>query len=378
MIIDHKNNRKSLGIKRSLEDSLLVDKPRYYNDNYYLSKRKKQKREMTSAWNVSELPTIPDLYIKLKTTCAIFDDSPKTVADRIVECAKVMSAVGLYDDEKAAATLRIDDMELCIQLFKAINCVVVEIRRKNGSSISFHKAARALINSAKGKTIVISASVGPPSPTRPLKRKRKEDETATNTVERVDSLLRKDRVDANLLGMESLVHLTTSGSSSDEMALFTANVVMTCTNYVIKDKVFSLIKNSDVPKDVDTNVDDVSFYGKMRNRALALLSNSLEVISNSSKSSLESKVSTEEWIKNGGIVSTLVEELKNAETSPQEAYLAAKCLKIIVETSNDLKSHVIDLEALDIVRHSQKVGHCIHNLLGSISDDLLDSLAKPC
>jgi len=381
MIIDREPKRKYLRNKRplSLEESLSVHKSRIYDETDKGDKKKQKRENISKKWNVVDLPIIPDLYIKLKTSCAIINDEPKSVANRIFEYAKAMSAVGFYEDDKAAATLRIDQMELCIQLFddsnNSQNIIVVEIRRKNGSSISFHKAARAILNAAKGSMSVVSTPLfGPPSPAKLPQKKKNVNETVVSTIETIDSLLRKDRVDANLLGMESLLHLTTRGTSSDVMTQFAANVVMNCKDYVIRDKVFSLITNSNLA--TDTNVLDKTFHGKMRNRALSLLSNSLEVISNKSKSSLESKLSTEEWTENGGIISILVDELKNAETNPQEAYLAAKCLKIIIETSNDLRSHAIQLEALNVLKYSQRVGHCTHNLLGYISDDILNSLTN--
>lgn len=377
----------------SLEDYISVDKPYSGVNKDSSSALKKYRRGMTSTWNVIELPTIPHFYIKEKTSVAVMNVEPQCVADRIAQCARLLSADCYYDDQKAGATLSMNNMELCVQLFKVSDntqqVVVVEIRRKNGSPISFHRAARAIINAAKGNNINMNSSLTPTSQTKTRiaheENKHDDDVTVARTIEKVDSLLRKDRVDANLLGLESLLHLTNSGSSSKTMALFTAGVILNgWKNDVIKNTVFSLIKNSNDDEDEAKNIVEDGFNQRMRIFALSLLANSLEVSSNNRQcdgggeiNDLESKLSNDEWVEDGGILWSLVEKLKNSESCLQEAYFAAKCLKTALEASADLRSWATEREVSNVVEHSQKVGHSTHNLLGRASDELLLCLGKP-
>jgi len=392
--IHSNNNKKYLRCKRplSLQESLFVDKPSHSANKDEISVHKRYKSGVTSTWDVVELPTIPHFYIKVKTSVAVMNTKPQYVANRIVQCAKLLSADCDYDDQKAEATLRINQMELCVQLFKVSdntrNMIVVEIRRKNGSAISFHKVARAMLNAAKGKAISMSSSVAPKSQAKKLiareENKEDNDVNVAGTIERVESLLRNDRIDANLLGMESLLHLTTSGSSSKNMALFTANVILNgWKNNVIKDSVFSLITKSNINKDESKNMVEDGFNQRMRICSLSVLANSLEVISKNrhgggggGTAELQLKLSNDEWVEDGGILWSLLEILKISESNLQEAYFAAKCLKTALEASADLMPWVTEREAFKVVELSQKVGHCTHNLLGRASDDLLLCLGK--
>jgi len=342
---------------------------------------------MTSiAWNVDVLPDIPHFHIKEKTSVAVMNSKPQCVADRIVQCAKLLSADCSYDDHEAGATVGIDQMELCVQLFKASDntpsVIIVEIRRKNGSPISFHRIARVMLNAARGNPICPAPHFTHPSSLSSsfqIKiRIADDDEKKQDVIRNIDSLLKKDRVDANLLGMESLLYLTTCGSSSKTMALFTADVVLSgCKSDIIKDTVFSMIRNSnnDRGKDQTENVVEEGFNQRMRICALSLFANSLEILS---KPDLVSKLSDvdDDWVGDDGILSSLVDRLKDSESSVQEAYFAAKCLKTVLEASIDLRSWAIEREVFKVVQHSQNVGHCTHSLLGCASDDILLCLGK--
>lgn len=384
-------NKRSL----SLEEFLSFDKP--CKDDF-VSIRKRSRRGIISTWNVNMLPTIPNYYIKEKTSVAVINSKPQCVADRIVQCAKNLLADYVYNDQKAEATLTINETKLCVQLFIAASrtpsTIVVEIRRKTGSPITFHKVARVILSAAKGDPIAFAPSLiisSLPSRTENklvfVTASNGEDETkrgmvgcdegvtAAGTIGKIDTLLKKDRVDANLLGMESLLNLTTSGSSSKKMALFTAGIILNGgnSNDVIKDMVFSLIRHSSTNNDDDANniVED-GYKQRMRICALSLFANSLEVLS---ISDLESKLS-DDWVGDDGILPSLVDILKDSEASLQEAYFAAKCLKMLFEASLDLRSWAMEQEVFKIVKHSQNVGHCTHNLLGCTSDDILLCLGK--
>jgi len=374
--IHSNNNNKYLCCKRplSLKESLSIDKPSYSANKDEISVHKKYKSGVTSTWNVIELPTIPHFYIKVKSSVAVMNTKPQCVANRIVQCAKLMSADCDYDDQKAEATLSINQMELCVQLFKVSDdtrdIIVVEIRRKNGSAISFHKVARVMLNAAKGKAISMSTLVAPKSQAKNLiareKNKKDNDVIVAGTIERVESLLRNDRIDANLLGMESLLHLTTCGSSSENMALFTANVILNgWKNNVIKDSVFFQITKSNNNEDESKNMVEDGFNQRMRICSLSVLANSLEVISKNrhgdgdvGTTNLELKLSNDEWVEDGGILWSLVEILKISKSSLQEAYFAAKCLKTALEVSADLIPWATEREVVKVVELSQKVGHC--------------------
>jgi len=368
----------------SLKDSLSISQPydEFGQDSNFIKKR--NKRKVISEWNVDELPALPIFYIKERTSVKIMDAKPQIIADRVTQCANTMSADLNYDDLKGGVIVSMNRIELCVQLFRinddsASDAIIVEVRRKNGSSITFHRAARAILKAAKGDPIILPRSLE--SQTRKdrnivkIKQSKEDDNlTAEATIEKIDSLLQKDRFDANLLGIESLLNLSSCDSSSKSMTLFTAEVILNGRHSdVIKDTVFSLVRNSsNDEKDESKNIVKSSFNRKMRVCAFSVLANSMEVLS---RSDLESKSLDDEWVGDNGLLTTLVCKLKDSEFNLQEAYLAAKCLRTAVRGSTGLKSWAMEQDLFGIVQQSQNEGNRSHTLLGCVLDDILQCLA---
>jgi hypothetical protein len=59
---------------------------------------KKRRLLNGSKWDVKDLPEMPYLYLKEKTSTVILNDSPQEIASRIVNAAKDMNCIGEYDD----------------------------------------------------------------------------------------------------------------------------------------------------------------------------------------------------------------------------------------------------------------------------------------
>lgn len=96
--------------KRSLASLLSIDN-HHHDDNVHLSSPpyKKQKKTRSnkiidSQWTLSvdDVPDLPFLYLKEKTSVVIMNQHPNDVAVRIVECAKLMNAYGQYDCQKVS------------------------------------------------------------------------------------------------------------------------------------------------------------------------------------------------------------------------------------------------------------------------------------
>jgi hypothetical protein len=87
---------KRIGVKRpqSLVNFLSIDHPSSNNSN------KRQKRAIDSKWNVENVPELPCLHMKEKTSVTLFDANIKTICEKIVDSAKALSAYGQYYDEK--------------------------------------------------------------------------------------------------------------------------------------------------------------------------------------------------------------------------------------------------------------------------------------
>jgi len=61
-----------------------------------------KKRRMTigNKWEVKDLPEMPYLYLKEKTSVVVLNDGAQNIANRIVKAAKDINCIGEYDDGK--------------------------------------------------------------------------------------------------------------------------------------------------------------------------------------------------------------------------------------------------------------------------------------
>lgn len=335
----------------SLAESLSRDNNGYIHNN---SKRRRIRNDTN--WTVRDLPEIPYLYLKEKTSVVVLNDSPQSIANRIVESAKSLSCMGEYDGEKAKATLSsVDGTEFCIQLFrvtaKTNECIIVEMHRANGSAIVFHTIARTILyasktspSSVKSKGLLRAKTLKSKREDGPDNKERSD--LYTCTMEIVDSLLKKDRIDANLLGMESLQLLTSTKTSSDSMVSFASDVVLAGGAFSdVKSTLVSLIANeNDEHSDSEDSTNSSAIIEerhrrKMRVCALTALLNALEAKS----TSLESMLDEKEWVGDDGVLSFLLSDTNGTLTNPHEAFLAAKCVMNLFKYSSTMKSSALEM-----------------------------------
>ena len=239
-------------------------------------------------------------------------------------------------------------MELTIQIFKdsseSDKCFIVEARRKNGSSILFHRVARNILAAIKsihqptqfeksGTEILYSCTL--PSKPKYAVDQNDNDKFASR-MDVIGSLLNNDRFDASLLAIQSLELLTNTRTASEDMVSFVANIILSKEHEYgnIKDKVLSLIRNEE---EAESGMEE-SYLQKKRIGAFSILSNSLASISREGQREYESDINLDEWITGYDddgpcLLPFLLEELKNAQISPEGAFHAAACLKILFEKS---------------------------------------------
>ena len=209
--------------------------------------------ELDSTWNVTNstksLPRIPPLYVLERTRAVIGNDtSPAVIADRIAQSLQELSFDAQYDGEHATALVFCPDrLIFYVRLFQSSNgteessnSFIVEIQKKSGSSFRFHNYARLLLRAAAtgNKADAKSLSKLRPALLQYPGARRKEDSDAStvekeveHSLERVTTLLRKDRFDANLLGMESLVLLTDTQSTTFDKAMCAARYIVADSMY---------------------------------------------------------------------------------------------------------------------------------------------------
>lgn len=92
--------KKASNSKRSLASTLSIDNEK--SDGSDILPTKRRKVNVDSEWELTDLPELPFLYLKEKTSVVILNQIPQDIASRVVECAKSISAYGQYNGEKVS------------------------------------------------------------------------------------------------------------------------------------------------------------------------------------------------------------------------------------------------------------------------------------
>merc|ERR1712003_122482 len=107
----------------------------------------------------------------------------------------------------------------------------------------------------------------------------------------------------------------------------------------------------------------------MHNAGLAVLGNSLQVVSNGESSTmLGSLLQSEEWMGNSGIVNALLSELSLASHRPHDAYQAARSMHVLLDSAPPEVKRILMDRGCNAMRDSRKVGLSRHSLLASECD----------
>jgi len=397
-------------------------------------KRKKYFHELPS-WNlgnhISSLPDIPFFHAFTPFTHIILKESytsPLCVGETIAQCVASMSAMGNYNVMQAYATIHtIDNVKLQIQLYRTKDHknIIVEIVRIKGDVIRYHKVTKILFgtitkqeprtqeanendNTAEKKTKCLNeessttSSLSRPqmsmqrnSPNRLLqliqpksysRDIRATEEIYQRTMENIRTLLQKDRWDAVISGMESLLLLT------DDSSYYNANHSRDHKHYImteaakavlqdgiwqdVKECIFSLVFSQDNNEDNDNEI------AKIKNLALQILANCLSVTVNNSGSQfvLIHSENRDEW---RGILLTLTGLMKNEMTqdnNPQDIYQAARCIKHLLQLSEEMKIFAAHLEVTkNVTKYHNSYNEryqCKHVLLHDVSGDIIGLLGE--
>ena len=106
VLVDEAELMKPVSNKRSLASILSIDN---HNDetsqeSFQTSSNKRRRLNVDSKWELKDLPELPFLYLKEKTSVVVLNANPQDIATRIVDCAKSLSAYGQYNGEKVSFT----------------------------------------------------------------------------------------------------------------------------------------------------------------------------------------------------------------------------------------------------------------------------------
>lgn len=338
------------------------------------------------------LPEVPKFFPIQRTSTVIIDCSePCTVANRITDCLRKLSITAEFNSHEASLLAEsLDHIMFHIRLFKNTHMsmnskgILVEIQRLTGDSFNFIYYARDIIAAARGEVIVDERLV-PTNKYIPSTSKsycinnefREPPESDEEYILHVEELLKNIRLDAVLLGIESLLVLTDREKSQVSSSMAEAVLRGDSGRSIIKNFISGCIHSNPrtrFPPEENTTFDYESRHSKnLHNTALAILANSLHT---SAADFICSLLQSEEWMGQSGFIDALLSELSQAEYQSHNAYHAARCLKTLLDSSFEMRKVLTERGLSDVMKNSQRVGRRKHLLLAQECDAALEVLAQ--
>jgi len=390
-------------------------------------------------WTPIKLRPVPAFY-PLERSSRFVEDDLETVVDRVAECNRLLSVHAVYCNKTATATLLTsENVEMHLSLWKTVKQegIVVEIQRRKGDSIAFHRYSRCILDSAAGELDIkdhvekngddIDAVFARKvqrlvTLEKPSDAVASEAENAIIAIEIAHGLVMKDRIDARQLGLESLCLLTDPKKTGHTTAVIASRVVLLgsvqdidsdaspeeallCDEtpfQEIRQALLSLIQfrrigdSDDVEEDKDS--EESEYITVLHNLALAVLANALDVIGDDDIDSVASnpeevpsgraRLDTSESISerflvdslecsdNREIMKTLISELGKATLKPHNACLSAKCIGSLCRASEKARKRAKELGAKNVVQTALEVGTKTHLKLERECSKVMSSLTE--
>ena len=318
----------------------------------------------------------------------IFGVEAEEVSSRISEALRVLSIEAEYNEEKAKAKCRTSDYACFrIRLYAGSEegqPVVVELQRRSGPGISFMQSCRAILSAAEGQ---LPTTQGTPKKVPPFTKcpigsmkclqgvmpdVNREAELAS-ALDKVVELLRKDHLDASALAMESLLHLTDPIDTCPESAMRASKtVVLSDEEYNLREEMTTLLERDGVALDFDhVNAVGQDSADRLRHLALLVFSNALKLTAKDG--SLEVAVQGEKWFSEF-LVPTLMDEVRSASTSPNNAYVACGCLNSLMSCSAVARGLVREYDGVQIIGEAHAYGKRRHELLATETERCMETL----
>jgi len=384
----------------------------------------------SSNWTPTSPRPVPAFYPLEKSTRLVEDETPMEVATRLSESLRYMSVQAVYNDEAATASLyTAENVEMHMSLWMTPstaqqNGVLVELQRRKGDSMVFHRYARRILDAAVGDLEqeeladsvdadkLYSKKVQRLLSPELKNQEHQEHENAVVALEIAHGLIMKDRMDARQLGLESLCLLTDPKKTGYMTAVLASHVVLLGSTVgveiggvtddaanesilmnegpfrEIRETILSLVQFSRIAEDEDDEVASPESESMilLHNLALAVLANALEVVEHperyvgeTGEEAEDTKQPSRPRLKTQGsgeiakdflsqsqeftkkeLLSTLIGELGNANAKPHNATLSAKCLGSLCRASDEAKRRAKELGAKNVVATALDVGVKTH------------------
>mmetsp|Transcript_11228 Transcript_11228/g.18599 ORF Transcript_11228/g.18599 Transcript_11228/m.18599 type:complete len:539 (+) Transcript_11228:663-2279(+) len=390
-----------------------------------------------SSWENPKIRSIPKYY-PLERSSRVLDDHEHKI-DEILKnlsgCFRVLGLQAKYLENPAgAALLTPEQVEIYLYLWKtgkAGKQYCIEVQRRRGDSVTFHRYARHILEAASGD--FDPAEYTDLTDSHYLKAAEKllrnelakaveEREESLISIELAATLIKKDRFDARLLGMESLCILTDPRKTNLNTALLASRAVLFGVQKEekgnqsfrqIHEFVLNVVQNrcmgdedsflQDMVVEYDSDDEDMfddddeerdekkppEYYDSMKtfvNYGLTILANSWEVVSTFESFESEPETTGASYsvdaavaefhrissdLTHTDILTSLLTELGRADKKAHNACLAAKCLRILCQSSEEARDRTKSLYGTESASRAKEIGKATNARLERESAQLL-------
>lgn len=391
----------------------VIDKESYFSLAFSRSEpARKLSEDVESNWAPKALRPVPAFY-PLERSSRVVDDELSEIVARVSEANRVLSIHAIYCNETATASLlTAENVEMQMSLWKTTGGIAVELQRRKGDSIAFHRYSRYLLDAVVGDfdpeehveqygeqlDVIYSKKIQRLLSLDSGKESTNEVENAVIAIEIAHGLLMKDRMDARQLGLESLCLLTDPNKTGMTTAVITSRVILLGTAQdlgldqgddlmfdeapfqEIRQTILSLIqlrRIGEVDEFDAAMTEEEEHITILHNLALAVLANALDVIEKEDKDDEDltrrprdrtaSETICENFLHDATevsgdkeIIKTLIAELGKAGDKPHNACLSAKCIGSLCRASDKARRRAKELGAKTVVQTALEVGTRTH------------------
>ena len=305
-------------------------------------------------WKLRQAPTLPEFHPLERTAVFIPHASPDLVAARVSDFLRERSIQATYEDDKAKVKcVTTDGVDFRIRLYRGrshySHGIIVEVQRRFGFSIHFHAEALAVLDAAQGKHI-------PPPPVRQNALPEVSDDddddddsppppSGSSSLAMVEKMLSLPGFDAQYLGLSTLSSLVDPEKMTMQTARRTSAALLKSASPV-GEKVVGYIVNRKAE----------GSYAGLRVLSLGILANAMRA----------SSIIPE--FARAPLRSVLLQDLNEAESSPNAALQAARCMEYFIRGDEDTT------ELHDAFENARKVGEARHCGLLEQADRCISSI----
>ena len=339
----------------------------------------------TEGWQ-SPILTPINLYYPLGPCRTKFETSRLTeILYELQDVFRILSLETVFQESPIAATCQtLDQVEFNITVLQSRRNPsesILEIQRKSGDTMSFHCTAHQILAAVSGQTPTSRVSTSSSAWNVRMAQRldsllppKVDDATTSGVVSALElawGMLSTDRLDAQRLGLESLVHMTDPTKSGWSTAQTASLLLLTPENNLQANLSMTLVR---FVSSLDAATQSMHLDGepfgpeKFAHLSLIVLS---QVFGIAAKQEATQRIQQFlQWIKPIDLVHSILRLLRDGPHHPHLTYVAVQCVTALCPAVPQLR---LQIKSRD-VQELQHFGDLHHCALANASQQLLVAL----